>query len=107
MWTNKLTRNTHRLEIVDIVDGEILRDVEQKIVRKRAERHGVEMWTMEEMPRDGCGSGRVVVEDEDERGSSGIREMVKLSSFVRPRCTLPNLDSFNVRYYPAHPADLQ
>lgn len=30
---------THRLKIVDIVDGEILRDVKQKIVREGIERH--------------------------------------------------------------------
>lgn len=44
----------HRLEIVDIVDGKILRDVEQKIVREGVEGHeqlseveggGIKGWT--------------------------------------------------------------
>lgn len=33
------TWGAHRLEIVDIVDGEILRDVKQKIVRKDVKGH--------------------------------------------------------------------
>lgn len=60
-------RDTHRLEMVDIVDGEILRDVKQQVVREGVERHDEKVWWT-----DGRRSGLVVVEEE--RGSSGIWE---------------------------------